>query len=186
MNNIALPTLNTFYKRENFQEYLLYMIVFRFSCPQRPFLRMNEEKKKCKILCTLGRKGLTEKPKLIYLLNRNLYLPISGKSKPSPKTTHQPKIRQNWKNDNNFQSISKLKVMAEVQNFKLKWFKLDWFVIYFILSTFPHSLTLYTLTSVCIFSILFSIHLLWGWQGEFVWQTQAALDGYHFLYSCYL
>ena len=29
-------------------------------------------------------------------------------------------------------------------------------------------LTLYTLTSVCIFSILFSIHLLVCWQGEFV------------------
>ena len=29
-------------------------------------------------------------------------------------------------------------------------------------------LTLYTLTSVCIFSILFSIHLLMCWQGEFV------------------
>ena len=30
------------------------------------------------------------------------------------------------------------------------------------------SLTLYTLTSVCIFSILFSIHFLMCWQGEFV------------------
>ena len=29
-------------------------------------------------------------------------------------------------------------------------------------------LTLYTLTSVCIFSILFSIHFLRCWQGEFV------------------
>ena len=138
-------------------------------------------KKNARFCALLVEIRVNEKPKLIYLLNRNLYLPISGKSKPSPKTKHQPKIRQNWKNDNNFQSISKLKVMAEVQNFKSKWFKLDWFVIYFILNTFPHSLTLYTLTSVCIFSILFSIHLLWGWQGEFVWQTQAALVGYHFL-----
>ena len=30
------------------------------------------------------------------------------------------------------------------------------------------SLTLYTLTSVCIFSILFSLHLLMCWKGEFV------------------
>ena len=31
-----------------------------------------------------------------------------------------------------------------------------------------HYLTLYTLTSVCIFSILLSIHFLRCWQGEFV------------------
>ena len=35
------------------------------------------------------------------------------------------------------------------------------------MSTLP-LLTLYTLTSVCIFSILFSIHFQRGWQGEFV------------------
>ena len=29
-------------------------------------------------------------------------------------------------------------------------------------------LTLYTIISFCIFSILFAIHLLWCWQGEFV------------------
>ena len=35
-------------------------------------------------------------------------------------------------------------------------------------------LTLYTLTSVCIFSILFSIHFQRGWRGEFVSQSRAA------------
>ena len=32
----------------------------------------------------------------------------------------------------------------------------------------PSFLTRYTLTSVCIFSFLFSIHFLWFLQGEFV------------------
>ena len=31
---------------------------------------------------------------------------------------------------------------------------------------------LYTLTSVSIFSILFSVQFLWYWQGEFVWQSK--------------
>ena len=42
---------------------------------------------------------------------------------------------------------------------------------------------LYTLTSVCIFSILFSEHFLRCWQGEFVKQSRAYLVGDHFLYS---
>ena len=37
-------------------------------------------------------------------------------------------------------------------------------------------LTLYTLTSVCIFSILFPIHFLRYWQGEFVKKSRASLD----------
>ena len=45
------------------------------------------------------------------------------------------------------------------------------------------SLTLYTLTSVCIFSILFSIHFLMYWQGEFVKQLRGSSVDYHFLYS---
>ena len=45
------------------------------------------------------------------------------------------------------------------------------------------TLTLYILTSVCIFSILFSIHFLRCWQGEFVKQSGASLVGDHFLYS---
>ena len=45
-------------------------------------------------------------------------------------------------------------------------------------------LTLYTLTSLCIFSILFSIHFQRCWQGEFLYQSKAFLDGDHFLYSC--
>ena len=44
-------------------------------------------------------------------------------------------------------------------------------------------LNLYTLTSVCIFSILFSIDLLMCWQGEFVQQSRLSLGGDHFLYS---
>ena len=44
-------------------------------------------------------------------------------------------------------------------------------------------LTLYTLTSVCIFSILFPIHFLGCWQGELVDQSREYLVGDHFLYS---
>ena len=44
-------------------------------------------------------------------------------------------------------------------------------------------LTLYTLTSVCIFSILFSVNFLRCWQGEFVEQSRASLVGGHFLHS---
>ena len=33
-------------------------------------------------------------------------------------------------------------------------------------------LLFYTLKSVSIFSILFSIHFLWYWQGEFIWQSE--------------
>ena len=44
-------------------------------------------------------------------------------------------------------------------------------------------LTLYTLTSVCIFSILFFIHFLRCWQGEFVYQSNTSLVGDRFLYS---
>ena len=40
-----------------------------------------------------------------------------------------------------------------------------------------------TPTSVCIFSILFSIHFLWCWQGEFVEQSRASLVGDQFLDS---
>ena len=43
-------------------------------------------------------------------------------------------------------------------------------------------LTLCILTSVCIFSILFSIHFLRCWQGEFVYQSKAYFIGNHFLY----
>ena len=47
----------------------------------------------------------------------------------------------------------------------------------------PNSVALYTLTSVCIFSILFPIHFLRCWQGEFVYQSRASLLGDHFLFS---
>ena len=53
----------------------------------------------------------------------------------------------------------------------------DWLVI------ISRALTLYTLTSVCIFSILFSINFQRGWQGEFVSKSRAALVGDQLLYS---
>ena len=46
-----------------------------------------------------------------------------------------------------------------------------------------YRLTLYSLTWECIFSILFSIHLLRCWQGEFVYQSRVFQAGDHFLYS---
>ena len=44
-------------------------------------------------------------------------------------------------------------------------------------------LNLFTITSVCIFSILFSMHFFRCWQGEFVWQSKASIPviGDHFL-----
>ena len=39
------------------------------------------------------------------------------------------------------------------------------------------------LASVCIFSMLFSTHFLWHWQGEFVEQSRASLNGDNFHYS---
>ena len=44
-------------------------------------------------------------------------------------------------------------------------------------------ITLYTLSLVCIFSSLFSIHFFRCCQGEFVLQSTASLVGDHFLYS---
>ena len=41
----------------------------------------------------------------------------------------------------------------------------------------------YTLTSVCMFSTLFSIHFLRHWQGGFVCQSKGSFPGDHFLYS---
>ena len=43
------------------------------------------------------------------------------------------------------------------------------------------SLSLYTLRSVYIFSILFCIHFLMCWQGEFVKQSRGSSINYHFL-----
>ena len=44
-------------------------------------------------------------------------------------------------------------------------------------------LTLNILTSAYIFSILFSIHFLRCWQGEFLYQLRASLGGDHLFYS---
>ena len=63
-----------------------------------------------------------------------------------------------------------------------------WKTILFSWNFFPlwnwkDGLTLYALTSVCIFSILFIIHFLRCWQGEFVCQSKGYFPGDHFLYS---
>ena len=42
---------------------------------------------------------------------------------------------------------------------------------------------LYTLTSVCIFSILIPIHFFRCWQKDFVQSSWASIHGDHFLYS---
>ena len=57
------------------------------------------------------------------------------------------------------------------------WVPIQWNMVY-------TQLNLYILTSVCIFSILFSIHFQRCWQGEFVNQSKASLVGDHLLYSC--
>ena len=46
-----------------------------------------------------------------------------------------------------------------------------------------YRLTLYTLRSVCIFSIMFYIHFLRCWQGDFAEQSRAPVLVDHFLYS---
>ena len=46
-----------------------------------------------------------------------------------------------------------------------------------------HALTLYNLRSGYIFSIQFSIHLQWYWNGEFVKLVRPSLFGDHFPYS---
>ena len=63
-----------------------------------------------------------------------------------------------------------------------------WKIILLSWSFFPlwnwkDGLTLYTLTSVCIFSILFFIHFPRCWQGEFVCQSKPSFVCDHFLYS---
>ena len=45
-------------------------------------------------------------------------------------------------------------------------------------------LGLFTRTSVCIFSIPFSIHFLWCWQREFVQRSRISLLGDLSLYFC--
>ena len=46
-----------------------------------------------------------------------------------------------------------------------------------------YPLTLYTLMSVCIFSLLLFIYFLTYWKGEFASQSRASLVGDHFLYT---
>ena len=47
---------------------------------------------------------------------------------------------------------------------------------------FSELLTLYTLTSVCIFSLQLSKYFLRGWQGEFAWQSRASTVGNYLFY----
>ena len=63
--------------------------------------------------------------------------------------------------------------------YDIKWFR--WVVVF--LDRLVSVLTLYTLTSVCIFSILFSIYFLRCWRGEFLKQSRASSFDDHFLYS---
>ena len=63
---------------------------------------------------------------------------------------------------------------SKVENILLSFYSI-FLILYF--------LTLYTLISVCIFSILFSIHFLRCWQGEFVQQSRASFLNDHCLYS---
>ena len=56
-------------------------------------------------------------------------------------------------------------------------------ILYIYKSDYMMSLTLNTLSSVCIFSLLFSIHFLMCWQGEFVQQSRGSSFDYHFLHS---
>lgn len=44
-------------------------------------------------------------------------------------------------------------------------------------------LAFYTPTSVCVFCLLWSLHFLWYWQGEFVEKSRASSIGDHFQYS---
>ena len=57
------------------------------------------------------------------------------------------------------------------------WVPIQWNMVY-------TQLNLYIQTSVCIFSILFSIHFQRCWKGEFVYQSKASWVGDHLLYSC--
>ena len=72
-----------------------------------------------------------------------------------------------------------LKVLTSRISLTIKSFFSWWSIIFIILM----SLTLYRLTLVFIFSILFSAHLSMCWQREFVQQSKVSLVGDYFLYS---
>ena len=56
-------------------------------------------------------------------------------------------------------------------------------IVFCILFTWSFWLTLYTPTLISKFSLLFSIHSKWYWQGEFVQQSRTSLGGDHFVCS---
>ena len=68
-------------------------------------------------------------------------------------------------------------------SFNIEWFKNFLSFSQILFTIFGALLTLYNLTSVCIFSILFSINFFSCWQGEFFWQSRGSSVYYHFLYS---
>ena len=89
-------------------------------------------------------------------------------------------------------SVLKIARMEVVMTFGVSFFKImmcwvcDWlFVWSWFIATY-NELILYTLTSVCIFSILFSIHFLKCWQGEFGWQSRISLTSNHCFLSWFL
>ena len=55
-------------------------------------------------------------------------------------------------------------------------------ILYTYKTDYKMSLTLYTLTSVCIFSILSSIRFIRYWQKEFVSQSRGSSVDHYFLY----
>ena len=86
---------------------------------------------------------------------RRLTPPFVSPPKPyDPSRPHPPPKKNLWTPPSPLQAIHN-----------------DWLVI------ISRALTLYTLTSVCIFSILFSINFQRGWQVEFVSKSRAALVG---------
>ena len=68
-------------------------------------------------------------------------------------------------------------------SFNIEWFKNFLSFSQILFTIFGALLTLYNLTSVCIFSILFSINFFTCWQGEFFWQSRGSSVYYHCLYS---
>ena len=52
--------------------------------------------------------------------------------------------------------------------FYFLFFLVPFLLVYIYKTDYMMSLTLYTLTSVCVFSVFFFVHFLMGWQGEFV------------------
>ena len=59
-------------------------------------------------------------------------------------------------------------VIDSLYFFYFLFFLVPFLLVYIYKTDYMMSLTLYTLTSVCVFSVFFFVHFLMGWQGEFV------------------